>query len=502
VDQGSMRGEWRVRNNSNVKMKEVWASEAVFVFDADTGVNHKGVTPPNVTDDGERYFDFVQELLNQVVPRKRGLLNSEGISVQYNLLDERGPGQGKYGAAEEQVVELFKRNFRVDNVVQATSDFRKLLKDYNKNAETDTWRNRIVDKYILVGNNQNTAHNLINPSTTEGDTGLYELYQNVVQKFVNSMIRLCESYRDHSNPDNDIHGWVSRLTSGVTYTVTGSPQAVSYSFGGRREVSHFNARVSKHGAPEFGQIQSNNANNPYAAYQQYQANILDAGPNVVNPIQRDHGIVGGSNKKWPGIRAGQEYNTGINQLVPNWRCWAYDNWAGIDCNGLMLNALRYADRPGTYAALQELSGVGDQPVLGTSVGNVCVNDTCTSRSEIHSNTALFDVNVNRLFHQGNTDLLYYWPLNAVQHTDRSLHKGDFIYYHSNALSHITTVYSDKAELIGNQVRYRIIHAYGAPEYTYPGYDQLRANQTVFSRKVMDTWQNIAIPEGFGRIKIW
>jgi hypothetical protein len=36
-DQGSIRGEWRVRNNFNVKMKEVLAGQAVFVFDA---LNH------------------------------------------------------------------------------------------------------------------------------------------------------------------------------------------------------------------------------------------------------------------------------------------------------------------------------------------------------------------------------------------------------------------------------------------------------------------------------
>jgi hypothetical protein len=202
-DQGSIRGEWRVRNNSNVKFVEVLRGEAVFVFDDNAGNNHKGVTPANVTDDNERYFDFVQELLNQVVPRKRSVLN-------YNLLDEQGAGRGIYNNTVAQVIGTFKEHFRVDNVGKPKGDFMKLLTDYNKTEEMETWRNRIVDKYILVGNNQNTAHNLINPSLVEGDTGLYELYQNVVQKFVNSMIRLCESYRDHSSPTNAITGWVSR----------------------------------------------------------------------------------------------------------------------------------------------------------------------------------------------------------------------------------------------------------------------------------------------------
>jgi len=86
-----------------------------------------------------------------------------------------------------------------------------------------------------------------------------------------------------------------------------------------------------------------------------------------------------------------------------------------------------------------------------------------------------------------------------------LRKGDLLKYVNNSgtTTHISIVYSERAEIVGGNARYRIVHAYGENSYTYPDYDPTNPNQNVFSRKVLVTWQNIsANPTGYGRIKLW
>jgi len=434
-----------------------------------------------------------------VVPRKRSLADyvlaaENGIYDNLNTVNAIG---------------LFKAGFNVDNMQNPKGDFKKLMKDYNIEYE-NIWRNLIVDKYILVGNNQNPAHNLINSSVTEGDTGLYELYQNVVQKFVNSMIRLCESYRDNSNPDNDIHGWVSRISSsGVTHVVTGNPQPVSYSYGGRRTIRQFNDEVSKHGAPR--SLEINNNINQHGYYQQYNANLVDASMNEPNQMYRDHGILGQGTKRWPGLFKKspqpdnfEEYESGTighdNPAHKEWFEW--EKWTGIDCIGLTLQALRYAERPGDYAVNQSISDPVDLPVPGIRIADVCCRVDGTWGSLHHSDAepagTLYNTNVNNFFNQANRNLLYYWQPAQVIGAERLIHKGDFIKYGS---THITNVYSERWGLSQNNGDYDVIQALGWECSN----TTLQCINYPWFRKVGISANNhpaLSQPSGFGRIKLW
>ena len=508
----------------------------MFVFYESNALNHIGKTLYYVTEDRERYFDFVQELLNQVVPRKRALVNVEGSIAGgvYSLITE----DGKYGISTRDALNAFKTNFGMatrpfgnmtaaftnnnDRVNYEPADdtspvFRKLTKDYNHRtnpAAAEPYLHQIIDQGTLMGTRDSDQDVYINgiPANMVNDTGLYELYRNVVKKFVNSMIRLCESYRDNSQPTNDIQGWVSRWVSGVTHTVTGSPQPVSYSYGGRRTVSQFNSEVSKHGAPR--SFEMNDNNNPHHYYQQYNANLVDASMNEPNQMYRDHGILGQGNKRWPGLFKKspnpfpddfEEYESGTtdhdNPAHKEWFEW--EKWTGIDCIGLTLQALRYAERPRDYAANQLISDPVDLPVPGIRIADVCCRVNGTWGSLHHSDAepagTLYNTNVNNFFNQANRNLLYYWEPAQVIGAERLIHKGDFIKYGS---THITNVYSERVQIVGNQIRYQIIHAYGAQAYQYPDWD-MQSPLPIFSRKVMKTWQNItANLTGFGRIKLW
>ena len=152
--------KWNIKNNSNTNLEEVLKGFAVFACDIDpatklarTGDDHKGETTGDA--DKVREVDFIQELLNQVVPRKRSVSN-------YKLLDE----DGYFGTLTANAVESFKHEFKVDNTTEG-SDFQKLVKDYS--LTESEWTNKIIDKKILIGKDKKLADNQINTST-DGDT--------------------------------------------------------------------------------------------------------------------------------------------------------------------------------------------------------------------------------------------------------------------------------------------------------------------------------------------
>lgn len=172
---------------------------------------------------------------------------------------------------------------------------------------------------------------------------LYELYKNVVERFNQNLIHLAESYRDNSDPTNDLRQWIAR-TGHVNQTTDTSRQGVSYSYGGRQTINQFNTTVSKHGAPSYTNIETNPL---YLEFQGYHANIGDASDTEPNELRRTHGIVGMGNRKWPGLYSGNEYNAGVAGGATH--RYYHENWAGVDCIGLVLHALRYAERPADYA---------------------------------------------------------------------------------------------------------------------------------------------------------
>lgn len=533
---------WK-RDNSNITLGEVLKGEAAFVFDATTDTTRHGAYRQNEQEHDKRLY-YVQEMLNQVVVRKRNLENpfSQSSYNPYVLIEEGG----RYGPETYNQLAAFKYNFdlNVNDVVgpypystnpaedNTSSIFRKLMKDYNKRrtgnpwlidgAAGDSWLYKVVDKETLVGKDSripaetvavttDNADVLLNTDSnnTREDSGLYELYKNAVERFNRNLINLAESYERKANPDNALVGepgqWVPREGSAQVKTNNSTPLAVAYSYGGRQTVLLFNDTVSRHGAPRTADFANN------ATYRSYRGRIGDVESNLIN--QFPHGNVGGGNRKWPGLIMDEEYFDWYNNTNRSDNHHFYhEYWAGIDCIGLTLHGLRYAEDPRrdhdndgrNYAVEQMLTGADDSAIPGVRVGNACISGDCQnpqSRVSVHTYRGMMDTNVERFFDAGNADLLYYWQ-RTVANT-KLIRKGDVVRY---GRAHISTVYSERPQDCGDtgaSCTYEIIHAYGGDSYKkIINGDE----QRVFSRKVCITPNDISTtinnPTGFGRIKLW
>jgi hypothetical protein len=293
---GEISGTWNIKNNSNVTLSEVLDGRAVFVYDSDTSNmnkgNHKGVTGAGVTDDGQRRFDFAQELLNQVVPRKRSV---EG----YSLIDE----DGIYYNATQAAVRTFKDNFHVSNqtINAGVNSLNKLMHDYDKTASD--WADRIIDKETLVGVAQRAQDNKIN-TAADGDTGLYELYSNVVKVFVDAMIYEAQRYADFNEKT-----WYGRGGTVEQGPNVEDGQGVSYCFGCKDDLATFSGHVSScDNNPDTGD-----------APDDYRGGVSDETCEVVKTDAL----------QYPGLFS-DEYNANSHNQ-PYYPTY----WAGIDCSGFI-----------------------------------------------------------------------------------------------------------------------------------------------------------------------
>jgi len=532
-----------VRNNANVTFDEVLRGEAVYV----ASDNPKPSTTTELTNsDGEVFrlegFDYVQELLNQVVPRKRGLFTDpfaedddpdDGadprVPVIYTLINERS---GLFNAETVNSVKLFRKNFAVGNNISFTplgetgrvtyddqdttsAIYRKLSKDYGfrdvstlpNRAKMETYLAMIVDKGLLVGdlyrpyaeNAWYAPDQLINQPIGQGeDTGLYELYTNVVERFVDGMIAEAERYAgEKGTPGVDApkDNWYSRgstTTNGYgpegcdTNTECAGPhgKGMSYSFGGRQTIETFNRKVSRWKAPPnsvYGDV--TDLDSP--AQLTYRGNINEA-----------TGQVGASSggKQWAGVYSYRPPNN-----VPEERAWANRrrthqdnyyprNWAGIDCVGLVLRSMKYAD-----STLQD-ANLSFQTVSSGGVAYSIISDTGLR--------FLGTDNFRKSYYKGKS----YHKLERTERTH--LKRGDVILYKG----HISIFYSEK---YGESVKkkdyktvYDIIHASGDAVRTYRD----RFGNDVgpeFARKVQIdspgaglTNSTLNSPKFYGRLKLW
>jgi len=527
---------WNVKNNYNTQLSEVLNGKAVFVQDLVFVDNHRGRSEPN-TPDNDKKIDFIQELLNQVVPRKRGLNEAYSFGPSNDpLIGE----DGFFGGYTEKALRIFRSNFgmagiktnpndsndqyrigntranftNTDGVINyvdsgedaddTTDTFRKLMKDYGHREDPNASRvylHKIIDKETLVGRHNVASDNIINGRTIPGtnqdaqDTGLYELYDNVVKIFIQNLINLAESYSINSDPNNVPRQWTAR-TGQIIQTTANTTQPVAYSFGGRQTIHEFNTTVSKHRAPSYNDIE----NNPdYRVYQDYRGNIGDASDNEQNPLWLMHGIVGNGARKWPGLYQDDEWSSWSDAGgIPD-HCYNPSLWAGIDCIRFVLQALRYAEDPPAYAQEQYLGGNQDTSIRGINVDEVCVNADCSDTRSIRDDYTMGYTNVRRFFDSRNTDLLHQWPGGQYE-TIRRIHKGDFASY--DDFEHISIIYSERQD--HNDYSYYIIHASGRDEIRYG-----TAGPPLFNRKVVinqitgilipSTLRN---PELFGRLKLW
>ena len=437
---------WNVRNNSNTVFGDVLSGEAVFVHDGILTDSHAGVTPDTVTGDGERMFDFVQELLNQVVPRKRSVGN-------HQLIDE----DGLFFDEAMNAAAVFKREFNlnVNTSLGDTSDtFDKLMRDYGREAEAETWLNRVMGREFFVGETRRDSDDMINGTT--GDTGLYELYDNTVRVFVDAMTEEAERYAGLRGAVRPTDNWVARTGQGPAGSANPHGPGMSYCFGCTDSVEHFNDTVANCQAETTTQI-TNREGDPNQV--NYRGNINNQDCNNVGTGDRD----------WAGLRNRNEQKLWRNSVSGS-APFNPSYWAGIDCSSLVQRVVE----SGRNAVPGLVINIPSLPTLVWS-GNFFINDHASYRP--------------------NPDSLQ--ERVVVQ---KKLRKGDLVRYPG----HISIVYSERPSVSNDTCIYQVIHAYGVNSYRYPDIDEagVNANEQVFSRKVLVTFQNISTRTGFGRIKLW
>jgi hypothetical protein len=335
------------------------------------------------------------------------------------------------------------------------------------------------------------------------DTGLYELYVNVIKRFAAAMIELEEYYageRGIAGNTAPTLNWHARTGEGPAVHGNG----MSYCYGCKNDIGQFNANVANCASP---------ARSPSATYNLYymEQNLIKRTGNLElfnlngadtvptnyrgNVHKNPCNLTG--DKNYPGIYAHELYSwsnggnthfrnqNAVNGLLtdpwPSFPQFHPDYWAGTDCSGLAQRGVHNG-----RTAVQGLVDIAI-PVPGGA-------GWIRARNFFENNDYVYFLAIPT----GNSPA----ETQARNKILKQVKKSDLL-GNGNPVGHITTVYTERATLVGDQVRYKIIHANGSPEYTYPAYDPTRPNLKVFSRKVIISWQNIVSnPVSFGRIKIW
>ena len=415
-----------VRTNANVNFKEVLDGRAVFVADdgqsggktnwvqiaADAQEESDYVTKIFSTNLDKVRLDFVQELLNQVVTRKRSVTG-------YDLIGE----DGQFGNGSANALKMFRENFAAGNTHvnfianpdgtitydaintspegpsppdNTSAIFRKMMKDYGIRAQgvtgVEKWLHKIVDQGTLVGETRKLYSEVNDPDETiGGDTGLYELYVNVVKRFVDGMIAEAERYAGKQPKDMmgplppDFYPkdqWYSRGDGladayGPTGCVVGTQCAgshgsgMSYSYGGKQTIDEFNSIVSMWKAPPsstYNSIALTSVNN-------YRGNCNETTGLIDTSVTR-------GSKRWAGLyserpgASGTEYKAwvafknekdAVGKLKNDERehPFAPYYWAGIDCSGLggsIAQARRTAGRKSVWVISAPLTTIAKKLV--------------------------------------------------------------------------------------------------------------------------------------------
>jgi len=423
-----------------------------------------------------------------VVPRKRSLISA------YRLVDE----DGKFGPETSIALGIFRESFGMGGVRPNPSDpdspyrigntkadftdingeirygsdddttdtFRKLTKDYGLRADPDVTRaylDRIIDKETLIGGEKKDSDTIINGKTIPGtgtkarDTGLYELYANVVKRFVEVMIAKGEEYRLYQEKKwfsrtyrlYQEKKWFSRTDTEQGSAVEGG-NGVSYCYGCKDDVKGFDEFVSPCKVPDSATIRS-------SQWSTYRGNLSEDDCQVNQE----------SKKQWPGMLRGElDTSTKDNPFWPTY-------WSGVDCSG-------FVQRLMLAAKAQYESAFG----LSIDVTNLIFDhETERVAGEIGADSFLLR---NRSFRIG------------IEDKDK-IKRGDIVQYEG----HISIVYSEKASDSGH---YRIIHAYGVPRADL---DNDPTTPMGFARRVLITANHMISskgrfpsPTGFGRIRLW
>jgi len=479
---GKIEGIWNVKNNSNTTLKEVMDGKAVFVQDPVSDKNHKGESAPNVPDE-EKKIDFVQELLNQVVPRKRNL-DLDGtiiMSTTYYLIDEHGG----FEFWTSDALRVFKKNFGAattswGNTSEDNSNetFQKLMKDYDHRNNMTEYFYKIIDKETLVGEVRSDSDIIINGRTIPGssgqiaeDTGLYELYDNVVVTVIGDIIQEALGYTTQPT-DN----WKARTGEGPRGCRQSDPPCpeehgpgMSYSFGCGDSINGFNT-VANCRALSMEDILAleDTIENPPIVDNEYRGNI-----------GRNDCEIGNGTLDWAGLTS-SELNRWVNDGGEDEHPFHPFNWAGIDCSAFAQRAVR------------DCEDDERDNRLGITI------KIPRSGNWIESTDFFIEDRVFLMEHPDSDE--------QRKRLEKKLRKGELIYYEGTSVNHISIFYSDKPVILGDDAIYQIIHAFGVRQADIDNDSDLE-----FSRKVVITPNRMRtstsigqfpLPKRYGRIKLW
>jgi hypothetical protein len=489
---------FNVRHNRNVILGEVLAGTAVWTYEPHTRVEIEGVfndygktdskakewpnydedtkqfasvTNPSIlydtafASDSEKKFDYIEFLMNQVLFRKRSVIDDIANNRFVNDYVYT-PEKGFYNNDFAKLVQEFRSEFKVPDVSVGGNSILGLLYEQYGLSRYE-WDDKIIDKFILVGNEYRVDDFAINTSSLFSETGLYELYRNAVKPFVDSLILEAERYAGISGETTPTGNWVSRTGNAWVNSIDETlphGTGMSYCYGGKNTVSDFNEYVSDCYPKEDYEIIADYDNG-----------------NIYTGINNNCNY--GGDRYWPGLLRRE-----LNQQG-EYNSFRWDYWTGIDCAGLVQRANKTA-----VLQTKDLKLKSEITQLTGSANN---ND---HRGRVLS-TAFGTKN------QACSVSVYGASYDPVLEVVR---KGDLIYYNG----HIAIAYSNKVNYrrvtrekkACNYYLFKMIHAYGGDYYTYPWdtfVDENLRNEYVFSRKVIITYNNgIGSIKGFGRIALW
>jgi cell wall-associated NlpC family hydrolase len=388
-------------------------------------------------------------------------------------------------------LDTFRASFLIKNNEVAQGSYQKLQKDYGFDATAMV--NKIIDKETLVGEAQLATDMEINDGDAITDTGLYELYGNVVEPFVDGMIAEAERYAGLDSAavgERPMDEWTSRGSSasngyGPTDCVVGTGCAgshgagMSYSYGGKQTVKDFNDTVSVFKAPPNAQY------NSLSLAGSYKGNLYPAGATNAAGDSVEGKIGATTDKKmWPGLYQKNEYT--IDSTSP----YYVKNWAGIDCIGLVQRVLQTSEAAMKAAGYDQLSFVKGS--INTTGGIAPITD---------ERQIAWGIGAHGLYAEGEAAYKAITPVQLIK-------QGDVVFYGNTEgngtvkITHISIVYSDRwGDVDVSGKNYDVIHAFGYEKSNNPEKNLIYP----WHRKVGVTGNEhpgLGAPNGFGRIKLW
>ena len=395
--------------------------------------------------------DAVKELenvLNQVMPRKRG--------ISYNFISENGI----YGDRMTEAIQKFDKEF--DNLYGVNYGVDNEVIDYFRNEYgVEIEDGKVVDAGILVG--RWYEKNYASAGTSAVD-GLWELYANVVVPFIEEMIE--EGKRYVNAEGSDYPGantyWTARTGERVTV-------GVSYCYGCKDTVEDFKKYVTRCPPPAVGKPPSGVKEENWKEYR-----------GKVNDVTCSH--LGGE-KGYPGLSK-EELNT-ASKDQPYWPTY----WAGIDCSGFVQRVVLVSQK---------------------KIGGEIVKTRFKELEWSHApKDVIRNAMWSGAFIEEQYSYYIQTPdIGNFKRGDFVVYDSD----NNGIIDHISLIYctpddDPEGECAGLTTgQYKIIHAFGTSKADI---DNDRATPMVFTRKVVITPNQMETsigpfpsPLGFGRIKLW